>query len=560
MGLIWDPLLVEYLARELAERFAGRTLRAVHLDAVTRTALLFLDDEALAFELHPLRGGIHLFPGLTPPADAMPLGLRILTVRAPADERILFLELGRGRTPRPRARLAVELMANQWNAILADARSGTIRAVLWPRVAGSRRLIPGHPYEPPRPSTREGIRSPISLKRWMALLGSLTPAEREAALVRTVAYTSRVNARALLGDVGAADGPAGEAALEEGWRRWLDLHRRPRPRPCLLHLDDRLQPYPFPLPDIVAQAVDSLVHAVARARAEAGGSAPTALPAPILLAIESRLDAARRASKRLTQQLAAVPNPDDLRTRAHLLLARLASVPRGLREVTLPGFDDEPVQLTLDPSLPPAENALRLYREAGRAERARVRLPALISRAHDRVERLERLLADARTGRPDPERLRATLQERAPEMRRAGAAQRPPVPYRRYRTSGGLEVRVGRGARANDALTFRHSRPDDVWLHARHAAGAHVVLRWDRPENPPARDLAEAAGLAALHSRARTSSAVPVDWTRRKHVRKPRGAAPGVVVPSYVRTIFVEPDPALERRLAWTGEPEEGAG
>jgi predicted ribosome quality control (RQC) complex YloA/Tae2 family protein len=108
---------------------------------------------------------------------------------------------------------------------------------------------------------------------------------------------------------------------------------------------------------------------------------------------------------------------------------------------------------------------------------------------------------------------------------------------------------VGRGARRNDELTFHHSSPNDVWLHARHAAGAHVVLRWEEHGNPPARDLAEAAVLAALHSRARGSGSVPVDWTRRKHVRKPRKAPPGTVVIERAQTLFVEPDALLEEQL-----------
>src|SRR5690606_21762503 len=133
--------------------------------------------------------------------------------------------------------------------------------------------------------------------------------------------------------------------------------------------------------------------------------------------------------------------------------------------------------------------------------------------------------------------------------RRGGEARRLP-PYRRYRTSGGLEVRVGRNNRANDELTFHHSSPNDVWLHAREASGAHAILRWPDPNsNPPARDRSEAAVLAALHSRARTSGTVAVDWTRRRYVRKPRKAPPGLVVPERVRTLFVVPDPAAEERL-----------
>ena len=102
----------------------------------------------------------------------------------------------------------------------------------------------------------------------------------------------------------------------------------------------------------------------------------------------------------------------------------------------------------------------------------------------------------------------------------------------------------------NDALTFHHSRPDDIWLHARHAAGAHVIMRWTRPERPPAADLEEAAIMAANYSGARGSGQVPVDWTRRKWVRKPRGSAPGAVIPDRVQTVFVAPDPSLAERLS----------
>jgi predicted ribosome quality control (RQC) complex YloA/Tae2 family protein len=77
-----------------------------------------------------------------------------------------------------------------------------------------------------------------------------------------------------------------------------------------------------------------------------------------------------------------------------------------------------------------------------------------------------------------------------------------------------------------------------------------VVLRWsDKDANPPQQDLAEAAVLAALHSKSRTSGTVAVDWTRRKYVRKPRKAKPGSVLLERSKTIFVEPDSAVEERL-----------
>jgi predicted ribosome quality control (RQC) complex YloA/Tae2 family protein len=140
-------------------------------------------------------------------------------------------------------------------------------------------------------------------------------------------------------------------------------------------------------------------------------------------------------------------------------------------------------------------------------------------------------------------------EEHDSERSRGPAKARTSLPYRSYRSTTGLEIRVGRGASSNDALTFRESSPNDVWLHARDAAGAHVVLRWQKDGNPPARALEEAAVLAAWHSKSRGSSLVPVDWTRRKYVRRARGGAPGAVTVQRARTVMVRPDATLEREL-----------
>ena len=65
----------------------------------------------------------------------------------------------------------------------------------------------------------------------------------------------------------------------------------------------------------------------------------------------------------------------------------------------------------------------------------------------------------------------------------------------------------------------------------------------------------EAAVLAAVHSQARTSRTVPVDYTRRKYVIKKRKSPAGQVLLERAKTLFVEPLPELEEQLRW---PEDG--
>lgn len=179
------------------------------------------------------------------------------------------------------------------------------------------------------------------------------------------------------------------------------------------------------------------------------------------------------------------------------------------------------------------------------------KLPPLVAKVNARIEKLDRLREDLLARRIGVEEAERQIPATHGKARWKGMRPGPRLPFKRFRSSGGLEIRVGRGPRENDELTFRHSSPDDVWLHARETSGAHVVLRWSREENPPSRDLNEAAVLAALHSGGRTSRVVPVDWTRRKHVRKPRKSPPGTVAPQRTRTLFVEPEPDLVDRLSW---------
>jgi predicted ribosome quality control (RQC) complex YloA/Tae2 family protein len=97
---------------------------------------------------------------------------------------------------------------------------------------------------------------------------------------------------------------------------------------------------------------------------------------------------------------------------------------------------------------------------------------------------------------------------------------------------------VGRNAKENDLLT-RTAHSEDLWFHAQGVPGSHVILKVEG-KNPPLEDLLFAARLAAYHSKARGERQVPVDYTRKKHVWRPRKAPPGQVLYTQAKTLFVE--------------------
>ncbi len=527
MPVQWDSVLTRAVAQELDQRLSGARCRALHLHGPSRTAWVFLDDFLLEIGLDRAAGSVALLDSRPPHEGATSLNAKVLDVSAPPDERRMVVSFLRRRGSARRVDLVVEWAANRRNAILMEVGSGLVVAALPYRGRTSDPVRPGGRYAPPPPPARAGVNGALSHEGFCRLATSA----RE--LVAQVAWTSPLNAAAFLTD------------HEAGWALWRRIARGTEVEPGMLAAPEGGQPYPFPLPDRAFEPAESLLAAFAHLR-----SGPTTPIDPEALRRMDGLESALgRQAGALRRELASQPRPADLRHVGDLVLARIGQLRRGMSEARLTDFDGGDVTVTLDPTLEPHENADRIYRRASRAERARTTLPEKIADLERRLAELTELRRRLEAGEaglddvPEPP-LRPPSGPRG-ALDRAASSK----PYRSYRSSGGLEIRVGRGPRANDQLTFHHSRPNDVWLHARDAGGAHVILRWERAESPPARDLEEAAALAALNSRERHSALVAVDWTRRKHVRKPRGSPPGLVAPARVKTLFVSPDPGLPARL-----------
>ena len=562
--MIWDPCLARAVAAELADRLAGARARAIVLRREAREVAVHFRQATLLADLSPARGVIVLLPASEPDPQAEPLPAVLARVETVRDERVILLHFRRVRGRKPHPTLILELATNRWNAVWAEGASLLVRKRL--RGAKSQARI-GQAWTPPAANAATRRTDELDEGAWARLLNGLDAGEARRALLDAVAYTSGLNAGFLLDTTTPA----------EGFRRWRRMAALADLSPHMLDTKTGPQPYPWRLPSKAGRPVASLLEGMDQLLGASSGASPGTAPgASHSLAGGTRADVARslarerrrvrRKLKRLRQHLERTDRADRMRDEASLILASLHLIDPGASQVELAGFDGVPRTIVLDPARKPQEHANALFRRASRLERGAVTLRDRIRDTETELVRIEALRKREQDGQLTPEEIAAFPPEppagsarpsasgvRAPSAAaRPGSGMRPAsavLPYRSYTSSGGLEIRVGRGARRNDDLTFHHSRPGDVWLHARHGAGAHVILRWTNPDRPPAADLQEAATLAANHSRARASATVAVDWTRRKWVRKPRGAAPGAVVPDRVQTVFVSPDPALAERL-----------
>ncbi len=532
--MIWDPCLTRAVAVELTTALQGARARAVTFRGDAMEVVVHFRDATVVVDLSPGRGVIVLGPPSEPDGDAEPLPAVLAGVEAVRDERVMLLHFRRVRGRKAHPSLILELATNRWNAILAEGPALKVRKGL--TLVKARPLQAGQSWNPPGDGTSGRARHEPDRSGWVGLLEGLGEAEARSALLAGVAFTSGLNVGYLL----EAKTPG------EGFGRWRGVATMTAVAPHILRPASGPQPYPWPLAGCGAEPVGSLLEGMAtvRAHTDRKGSPGGGRVARFLAAESRRL---KRMLKRLRTELARTGEAARLRDDGSLILSSLHLIEAGTKEVTLPGFDGERRTLKLDPRVKPQEHANALFRRATRMDRGAAALPGRISAREEELARITDLTQRNTRGELPPEEVEPLLRSRPASTR--SATDSPALPYRSFTSSGGLEIRVGRGARHNDDLTFHHSRPADIWLHARHTAGAHVILRWTRPERPPATDLEEAAVLAANHSGARTSGTVPVDWTRRKWVRKPRGAPPGAVLPDRVQTVFVSPDPSLAERL-----------
>lgn len=275
--------------------------------------------------------------------------------------------------------------------------------------------------------------------------------------------------------------------------------------------------------------------------------------------VQRKLGRARSLQRGLEKKLEACEASDRVRLDGELLAAHTHLLQRGMAEIELADWysDGSPLRkIELDPRRSPRENVERYFDRYKKLQRSRDELPDELHRARERVGELEALLDAAAAPDTDPTELDARaverglldpVQEADPRKRKA---PEPRLPYRTFRGCKGTEIRVGRSARDNDFLTFRHARGNDLWLHTADAPGSHVVLRIGGEKGEPdPEELLDAAHLAVHFSPLREASRAAVHVARRKLVHKPRGAKPGLVTLSGGRKVEIRMQPGRLERL-----------
>lgn len=282
--------------------------------------------------------------------------------------------------------------------------------------------------------------------------------------------------------------------------------------------------------------------------------------------ITKKIKALERRRAAIERDMARTDAAPAMRHRADLLQSVRHQLPRGARvaHVVDWGQPESPeISVELDPARSLPQQIDHLYHTARRYERAESIILQRLQTTEHELDTLRRAVVttEAAEDANALDRLRAQLQDQrliaapkpATEGRQGKARATVRLPYHPFMASDDTRVLVGRGAADNDKLTFHVARGNDIWMHAMDWAGSHVVIQVTKGKVVSQRALEEAALLAAWFSKGRNDGVVTVQFTMRKHVRKPAGVAAGRVSVASPKTLDVRMDDARLTRILATG-------
>jgi len=263
-----------------------------------------------------------------------------------------------------------------------------------------------------------------------------------------------------------------------------------------------------------------------------------------------------RCEKKIAIQneaLASAARMEEYRQKGELIQANLYRLKKGEAIARVENFytdDCAPIDIQMDVSLSPAQNAQRYFKLYQKARGARTLAAEQKEKAEQELEYLEQMEDDLRkcTDAQGLSELRAML-EKSGHVRKAVVRMKPrkeaPSQPMKFLSCDGIEIEVGKNALQNERLTMG-AKGDELWLHAQKMPGSHVLVHSD---SVPETTLMEAAMLAAYYSKGVRSAQVPIDATLRRYIKKPGGTPAGFVIYTHQRTLFITPDESAVRRI-----------
>ena len=274
--------------------------------------------------------------------------------------------------------------------------------------------------------------------------------------------------------------------------------------------------------------------------------------------ISIKLERLYHKQEKQEEELKEAENADIYKVKGELLTAYIYMIQKGMESIEVQNFYDpnyENISISLKKNLTPSENSQRYFKKYNKLKTAKKEITSQMSINKEEIDYLENILLNIE----NCENL-AELQDIKDELISLGyskasgklkskkeIAKLTTSPHE-FMSSDGVKILVGKNNKQNDHLTLRIADPDDIWMHTKNIPGSHVIIKCAGKEVSE-QTIYEGAMLAAYFSKSKMSAQVPVDYTKKKHVKKPSGSKPGMVIYETNSTMYVTPTEELVASL-----------
>ncbi len=565
--MAYDGIIMAAIASELEDWYEARIERIFQPEAAMLVLLLHHAQQGkarLMLSANPRLPRVHLTTSkpsnpLAPPMFCMLLrkhleGAKLLLVEQLGLERVLTLhfsgkdELGN----QINYRMIAEIMGRHSNIVLVDPNNKVIDAIkrVPPAMSSVRILLPGITYEYPGHQERTDT---LNINDNQDLQTALEDSKQNLGktLVRRLTGFSPLLARELLARTHLAEDICPEQLTGAEWERLWQAIKAIKQMVYTAQFEPSLTDNDYAglsLTHLAAERWPGSANSLVDKVTQQATDATDLLQAKqgLMSTIRQLLHKEERKLQKQQGDLSGMQQDLELRLAGELILANLQLIQPKTRSALLINYYEPnlpSVEVELDPSLNAVQNAQHYFK---RYERARKGIPiveqhiATTTQTLSYLQSLQDSLERAETVSLVRE-IEVEMQQNGvlpPEKRGSKRTVSQPSAPLHFLSPSGREILVGRSNLQNERLT-RSADSEDWWLHTKDIPGSHVIIKGS--DVPDETTLEMAAQLAAYYSKARQSSKVPVDYTRRKYVKKPGGSPPGYVIYTEQKTVLVDP-------------------
>ena len=271
--------------------------------------------------------------------------------------------------------------------------------------------------------------------------------------------------------------------------------------------------------------------------------------------ISIKLDRLYNKLNKQEKELIESENAQIYKIKGELITSYIYMIEKGMESVEVANFYDpeyKNIKISLNTNFTPSENAQKYFKKYNKLKTAKKEITSQMEITKEEIDYLENIMLSIE----NCENL-AELMDIREELGKVGYLRsknnskketKLTTKPHEFVSSNGFKILVGKNNKQNDHLTLKVASNEDIWMHTKNIPGSHVIIKTEGKEVPD-ETIFEGAMLAAFFSKSKMSSQVPVDYTKKKNVKKPNGAKPGMVIYDTNNTVYVTPTEELVVKL-----------